>query len=493
VDGVSVDFKTPIKIALTNAGTHTITVSLDGYHPKTSNVFLRFNSEERLDFGNLDKIIIPPQYSPVTVITDPEGAKVFVDGDTSQDQRTTANGLTLAVKEGNHTVRVELSGYRPDTKYFLAPRSTPLEFKLIPLDGRLNVTSIPEYASVYLDSAAKGSTPLRDLAVRPKESHRLEVMKSDYITFTTTFTLAPGQTTNIEVQLEKKPVEKPVLVVKSDPSDAEIAVDGKSINAKTPRQLTFAEPGEYKIGVSLADYVSVSRTVRLAAGDTQTMDFGKLQPVTKDPPPIKEPQPPVSRNYETEFQKQREAQAKQLDEKARSLDGQARDSRSRTDKAQYEAEAAQARADAAKARAEAANDRTETAKKLTSESTGQPGVKYYDPIVLKQTQDQADKNYQKALYEANRKAEDFKNVVNASQQNNLLTELKGFYTYFRREAGSVRTEAHVAEINRFLLTWAKISFSLLVILIASSTRRSYPRLVGFLDQTHGKLTTKTTS
>ena len=107
-----------------------------------------------------------PASASLTVTTEPPNAMVRIDGVPLGATPLQRAGLA----EGGHTIQVELAGYAPaelTLELKAGDLPTPIEFVLKPTSGILEVRSEPPGASVRLDGAPVGVTPVERLSAVP--------------------------------------------------------------------------------------------------------------------------------------------------------------------------------------------------------------------------------------------------------------------------------------------------------------------------------------
>jgi hypothetical protein len=184
----------------------------------------------------------------VRVLVDPAEARVYVDGyyaGTVDDY----DGLfqRLSVSSGRHEIALKLEGYKthrmkvyvaPDSTLKLhydlqkgvgesfedlskdAPESEPRrdeeqerrwsesearveKDEMTAIGGRLELSIRPEDASVYVDGAFRGSAREASTLRLAPGQHRIEVVRPGYRTLEKQVDIAPGQTTDVKVELER--------------------------------------------------------------------------------------------------------------------------------------------------------------------------------------------------------------------------------------------------------------------------------------------------
>ena len=84
----------------------------------------------------------------VQFLTEPPGAQVTVDGNSSQACKTPC---ILPLPGGRHALTVQLAGYRPYPRVFNVPQDGDVFLKLSQIEGTLNVTSQPAGASIEVN------------------------------------------------------------------------------------------------------------------------------------------------------------------------------------------------------------------------------------------------------------------------------------------------------------------------------------------------------
>jgi len=102
-----------------------------------------------------ERSIPPPTIAPkpgaeqsVQFLTDPPGAEVTVDGNSSLACKTPC---MLPVAGGRHALTVQMAGYRPYPRVFSVPQDGDLFLKLSKVSGTLSITSEPSGATIEVD------------------------------------------------------------------------------------------------------------------------------------------------------------------------------------------------------------------------------------------------------------------------------------------------------------------------------------------------------
>ncbi len=201
---------------------------------------------ERLASGNHQVRLVRQMYSPVSenvTVKDGETTRfapalsadfarvtLRVEGNAEiwvNEERKGAGTWTGELATGDYKIECRLASHRTATKQLsVQPALDGQTIDLaapIPIYGRLNVTSTPIDADIYLDGQKVGTTPM----MLPKcliGQHTVRISKAGHSDFAKTIALAEGATEEISARLESG---KPVVI--SAPEGADIYVDGAKV------------------------------------------------------------------------------------------------------------------------------------------------------------------------------------------------------------------------------------------------------------------------
>ncbi|NQT18475.1 MAG: PEGA domain-containing protein [Planctomycetes bacterium] len=125
----------------------------------------------------------------------------------------------------------------------------------------LTVRSKPAGATVFLDNQYAGVTPVKLLP--DGGPHSIRLVLSGYGSHSQAVEMG-GKPRKIDVEL--LPVEQGVIEITSQPSDAEVILDGDKIGLSPIR--IGAAPGTYEILIQKTNYIAWKNTVQLAPGQT---------------------------------------------------------------------------------------------------------------------------------------------------------------------------------------------------------------------------------
>ena len=174
------------------------------------------------------------------------------------------------VPPGHHTFVFELAGHRPQTLEtdLAAPAPVRLFARLVSTSASLHVTSEPAGASVSLNGAPRGATPL-DLAGIPEGEATLELSLPGHAPFRTQVRLAAGERFSVNAPLDPLPGRLSVVTL---PAGARVYVDNQ-YRGESPFVLEEAAPREYRVRVELAGHDPAARTVAIGPGEERTEEF----------------------------------------------------------------------------------------------------------------------------------------------------------------------------------------------------------------------------
>lgn len=177
---------------LLSNGTYTFRVVAKGYHEKSGTFTISGQKIKRT-------IKLDPDGAVVTITTDP-ASEIWINN--KLKGKGSWSGLLLS---DIYIFEARKTGYRTTTLSKQISSNPPTQsYELdapTPIQGALNLTSVPSSADVKINGRPAGETPLlTDLLVG---SHSVEVSKSGYIPWRKDVTINEGQTTSVAASLTK--------------------------------------------------------------------------------------------------------------------------------------------------------------------------------------------------------------------------------------------------------------------------------------------------
>jgi formylglycine-generating enzyme required for sulfatase activity len=235
IDGVAVG-KTPLEPLELAPGEHTVLIRAARH--------LDFSTTVTIEGGGATQTLaaeLLPLWAPITFDSRPAGAVVKIDG-----EQVGSTPTTVDVGAGTRGVELLLAGYKPFRQSLEVvadqPQTVPL-VTLVPVDGKLVLTSEPVGATVTVDDEYRGQTPL-DLILAPGRQYEIGAAKAGYGSTDESVTVRSGETRELQLTLEPQYGEIEIL---GEPSDAEIYADGELQGPVNQTLRLIATPVEIEI------------------------------------------------------------------------------------------------------------------------------------------------------------------------------------------------------------------------------------------------------
>ena len=174
-------------------------------------------------------VTLQPAWAEFTLASNPLGATVL-SGKASL-------GVTPFKGElihGEREITVQKRGYKPWRRVLHVRAGQAvniLDVRLEKDDGYISITSTPAGAAVTVDGKFKGETPLK-FPVAAETQHDLLVLKTGFLPYQTTLSVASGITQEVPAQLAP---ELAVIELVTTPADAELVLDGEAHGSATQR------------------------------------------------------------------------------------------------------------------------------------------------------------------------------------------------------------------------------------------------------------------
>ncbi len=189
-------------------GKHELRITLEGYSDWVKEIEIMAYE------GTNITAKLKRAYNPVDILSLPEGADVYIDG---EYKGKTPLSLSLADKIaiGSHRVKLSLGGYKDWEKkvhVLLSEERTIVKAKLEKSRGMVEISSIPSSAKIYIDGEYKGDTPLSLYAEEHVDfgHHNLRLSLDNYRDWSKEFDFKLDDEIKIEanlVMLPKSPEE----------------------------------------------------------------------------------------------------------------------------------------------------------------------------------------------------------------------------------------------------------------------------------------------
>ncbi len=215
VDGVDIDVDAGGRAHISR-GNHHLRVTTAQYLPYEQTIEIK-------GYGQIQQLNIQLQqaWANIFISSQPAGAQILVDG-----KPVGRTPLTAQILQGQRKIELTLPGYKTIsiTRDFLATNDGVLDlFQMLPVDGRLSITSLPAKASVSLDGKFIGTTPM-DIAVLSNEQHHLNLTKPGYAMIEKEIKLLPNEMLKLNIKLQ---AQIATVFLTTSPKNATLQIDGK--------------------------------------------------------------------------------------------------------------------------------------------------------------------------------------------------------------------------------------------------------------------------
>ncbi len=240
-------------------GIYRIQIRKPGYLPQWFAVAAKAGETARVEAD------LAEQGSVVLINSRPDGAEIRRDG-------VTLGKTPLVLPRqpvGKHTVQVLKSGYAERSVSFVVADARPQEV-MISLDsniGKLIIDSAPSQARVFIDNRPSGYTPFQ--GELDEGRHHVKIEKTGFLTVEEQIIVVRDQTEKRNYKLSGQPGS---IQVNSIPAGGTVTVDGK-VAGVTPTLVPDVGTGEHTVSVALEGYDAMAKTVEIASGSRQELNF----------------------------------------------------------------------------------------------------------------------------------------------------------------------------------------------------------------------------
>jgi hypothetical protein len=203
---------------------------------------------------------------PINIITEPAGAKIYIDG-TLQE-----SGTTFKTSLGKHKIKIEKEGYKTiEKKIEVSETNTLFNFKLSRVEPVLvTIKSIPTGASLFVDNVEKGVAD-RQLFLFPGKKYRLRLTLSGYLDINKEIEVKENLNNTFTYNLSKNTV---ALTLDITPSDAKVLLNKEDFSNRKKIKLA---PGMYMVEISKEGYNPITDYLTLELGKPQKKTYSLVQ------------------------------------------------------------------------------------------------------------------------------------------------------------------------------------------------------------------------
>jgi hypothetical protein len=218
-------------------------------------------------------IIPPPNYGRIIAMSNPQGAKVYLD---NSYQGVTPLNLD-SLSSGQHNIKLVLSGYQEWNSYVsvFPSQTTTVSADLIAEQsyGSISVYSNPKGAKVYLDNSSKGVTPL-NLKNITLGQHNIKLVLSGYQEWNSYVSVFPSQTTTVSADLIAEQSYGSISI-SCNQSGAKIFLDGtykKTTSSNNPVALENIKDGYHELTIIKDSFRTWVEDIWVYFGEISSVD-----------------------------------------------------------------------------------------------------------------------------------------------------------------------------------------------------------------------------
>ena len=264
VDGQNIG-ATPLHDVQIAAGEHRIRIAREHYLEQEQVVEIEgLSRKQQFDY------VLAPAWAEVTLSTEPAGASVMIGG-----REYGQTPVTFELLGGSHEIVLQKQDFSSHVIKLDVEAGTSLSPDTVVLQlapAQVELISKPPGATVMVDSAYKGGTPLT-LQISAKKEHTFALSLPGYKEFRKKIVLEPGQTKKLVLSLEP---EFGIIFLTAEPGQAELYIDGKLHGKAAGRlQLTVRE---HTLEVRAKGYESEILTITPQKSYSRQIDV-RLTPV----------------------------------------------------------------------------------------------------------------------------------------------------------------------------------------------------------------------
>ena len=255
------------------AGEHKLRIIADRYFTVEQDILI-----DGMELTQEIEVTLTPAWAEISIQSLPTGANILIDGKPSG-----ISPNTLEVLEGEHTMVLNKSGYKPFEQSLVVKASQPQfldSIELSRLDSKLKVTTNPNGAAVNINSIYQGLSPVI-VELPPLKPHVVEVSKPGYQTQTEEIILptreemqANGPKDFLQIEMNLKPIKGFIRIIGTE--GASILVDGKQI-ARIPSTIELLAKAQTLI-VQKEGYVTQEINIQPTPGYEQNLNIRLLTP-----------------------------------------------------------------------------------------------------------------------------------------------------------------------------------------------------------------------
>ncbi|MEX2353476.1 MAG: PEGA domain-containing protein [Gammaproteobacteria bacterium] len=224
-------------------------------------------------------------WGDISLNSDPPGANIFVD-----DELVGQTPLVAEVLQGEHNLRIKLPGYKDwrRTIRVNADQDQSIEnIVLEPADAVVQISTIPDGATVTVDGEYKGQSPL-EVALAADSRATVHVFKQGYEQASRIVEASSGDNKSLRIELNP---ELATVRIFANPADAGVYINGEFRGEAnqtlelptTPHTIEIRKPGYVDYKTTVTPRAGIAQQV---SPELKTLEQAKreaIQPVIESP------------------------------------------------------------------------------------------------------------------------------------------------------------------------------------------------------------------
>ncbi len=252
------------------AGTHQLIIRKNGFADHKQSVKINANKITVISTIKLNK------YGKLTVTAEPADAEIIIDNEAVGKGKYSSDKMI----PGEHNVSVRKNGYKLYNEKIKIEADKPLNIfpKLIPVIGEVEILISP-FGDIYVDGQLKVKNQFAPYLFKlPGGKHNLKVINDRSGEWIKNVEINEGT-----VQKFKIDFSKGKLKIISQPTLAEIFINGNTTNRTTPAEYSV-KPGRYTIQVKKEGYypselkeIDINYDIYEGDGEKITFELKKMQ------------------------------------------------------------------------------------------------------------------------------------------------------------------------------------------------------------------------
>jgi len=246
----------PLLVRNLSHGKHVLELVADRYLPYAETIEIAgLDQEQKL------AVELTPAWADITFTTQPAGADIYVD-----DVNIGTTPRTTEILQGDHRVRIKLSGYKAWTQTISVTANEAMTVPPITLETAAAVVYLettPTRANVTVAGVYAGQTPV-EVALNPGETVEIRFFKEGFQSAARKLTVAPAANQRLQVGLQP---ELTAVQFNGTPADAELYIDGIFRGRAAQTLELTTQP--HTIAIKKAGFVDYQTTINPRVGVAQ--------------------------------------------------------------------------------------------------------------------------------------------------------------------------------------------------------------------------------